>query len=198
MSFSESVKRQVLIDCRRHCVLCGKFCGTHIELHHIKQRAHGGEDTYENCIPLCLDCHADVGRYNDDHPKGTKYSEKELRQRRDLFYKEIKEGKHCTISEEVAEHFDEIQKILKGLFRVKQDAIGIPQECIGLLVSYDSLRNNVENCTPEQVDEIVRWLAKQGYVKTDIRKDHKGKIGGSIIITQSGIDFYEKCKNSFK
>ena len=33
-----------------------------MELHHIKQVAYGGEDTFENCIPLCFDCHADMGK----------------------------------------------------------------------------------------------------------------------------------------
>ena len=39
MGFPENVKLRALIACRRQCVLCGKFCGTHMELHHIKQ--HG-------------------------------------------------------------------------------------------------------------------------------------------------------------
>lgn len=48
--------------------------------------ADGGDDSAENCIPLCLDCHADVESYNAHHPKGRKYTEKELKGHRDKCY----------------------------------------------------------------------------------------------------------------
>jgi hypothetical protein len=61
-----------------------------MELHHIIQRAEDGEDTFENCIPLCLDCHADMRSYDHKHPKGTKYTPAELRRHRDNWYEKIK------------------------------------------------------------------------------------------------------------
>lgn len=86
MGFPPSVADEVLVKCGRHCCLCGKYAGLKMELHHIKQVADGGENTAENCIPLCLDCHAEVGSYNPHHPKGRKYTEKELKGHRDKFY----------------------------------------------------------------------------------------------------------------
>lgn len=86
MGFPQSVVDEVLIKCGRHCCLCGKYAGSKMELHHIKQVADGGEDTIDNCIPLCLDCHADVGSYNPRHPKGRKFTEKELKGHRDKYY----------------------------------------------------------------------------------------------------------------
>jgi hypothetical protein len=61
-----------------------------MELHHIKPRAQKGADSYDNCIPLCFDCHADVGSYNPKHPKGRKYSERELQAHRDKWYQKVK------------------------------------------------------------------------------------------------------------
>lgn len=58
-----------------------------MELHHIQQEADGGMPDFENCIPLCFDCHADVGHYNPRHPKGKKYSTGELKAHRDQWYK---------------------------------------------------------------------------------------------------------------
>ena len=86
MGFPQHVADEVLVKCRRHCCLCGKYAGFKIELHHIKQAADGGEDTADNCIPLCFDCHAEVGSYNTRHPKGKKFTEKELRGHRDKSY----------------------------------------------------------------------------------------------------------------
>lgn len=59
MGFPASVADDVLVRCNRHCCLCGKYVGQKIELHHIKQVADGGEDTADNCIPLCFNCHAE-------------------------------------------------------------------------------------------------------------------------------------------
>ena len=91
MGFSENVVDDVLVSCQRCCCLCHKFCGTRIELHHIKPKSKSGSDTFENCIPLCFDCHAEVGHYNPEHPKGRKFSEAELKKIRDNWYANVKE-----------------------------------------------------------------------------------------------------------
>jgi HNH endonuclease len=84
-----SFKEDALVACGRRCCLCHKFCGLKIELHHIDQKAEGGLDTYDNCIPLCLDCHADMRSYDHKHPKGTKYTPSELRRHRDGWYSKV-------------------------------------------------------------------------------------------------------------
>ena len=90
MAFPQTVKDEAMVACQRHCCLCHKLKGTKIECHHIVPEADGGPNTFENCIPVCLDCHVEVGTYNPKHPKGTKYSAKELKKRRDGWYEEIK------------------------------------------------------------------------------------------------------------
>lgn len=82
-----AVKDQALASCGRRCCICHKFCGGNIELHHIQAEADDGKSTLENCIPLCFNCHADVGHYNVRHPKGTKYRANELRIHRDEWFK---------------------------------------------------------------------------------------------------------------
>lgn len=89
MPFPNKVKEQAFISSGRHCVLCHKYCGIKIEAHHIKPHSKGGEDTLDNCIPLCFDCHCEVGSYNSEHPKGNKFSESELIAHRDNWYNRI-------------------------------------------------------------------------------------------------------------
>lgn len=86
MGFPINVADEVLVRCGRHCCLCGKYVGQKIELHHIKQVADGGDNSVDNCIPLCFDCHAEVKAYNNLHPKGRKFTEKELKGHRDKCY----------------------------------------------------------------------------------------------------------------
>lgn len=89
MPFPVAVADEVLLSCGRRCCICHKLCGTKIELHHIVPQVEGGPDTFENCIPLCFDCHAEVGHYNQKHPKGRRFSASELRQHRDAWYASV-------------------------------------------------------------------------------------------------------------
>ncbi|TAL17953.1 hypothetical protein EPN96_03480 [bacterium] len=89
MSFSPKVKEEVLAACGRHCCLCHKFCGIKVAVHHIKLESKGGDNSAENAIALCLDCHADMSSYDHQHPIGTKYSEAELRSHRDKWYDKV-------------------------------------------------------------------------------------------------------------
>ena len=92
MAFSEEIKNKAMIACGRCCCVCHKFCGNNMEVHHIKARAEGGQDIYENAIPLCFDCHAEVRQYDPKHPKGIKFTEKELIMHRDEWYRKVKQG----------------------------------------------------------------------------------------------------------
>ncbi len=92
MAFSEKIKIKAMIVCGRCCCVCHKFCGNNMEVHHIKARADGGQDIYENAIPLCFDCHAEVRQYDPKHPKGIKFTEEELIIHRDEWYDKVKQG----------------------------------------------------------------------------------------------------------
>ena len=87
MGFPTSVADEVLVRCGRHCCICGEFVGSKIELHHIIQVADGGDNSVDNCIPLCFNCHAEVKSYNPRHPKGRMYTPAELKGHRDKCYK---------------------------------------------------------------------------------------------------------------
>jgi hypothetical protein len=98
MGFSKQVTDDVLIACGRHCCVCHKFCGTKIELHHIIQVSDNGPNTFDNCIPLCFDCHADVKSYNPKHPKGKQFTDSELKRHRDNWYKKVNASKGVNSS----------------------------------------------------------------------------------------------------
>lgn len=89
MSFDANTKEQMFIESHRICCLCYKQCGTNIEAAHIVQ---GGGDEFDNGIPVCLDCHQEIGAYDDKHPKGNKFRPTELRTRRDFVYRLVQSG----------------------------------------------------------------------------------------------------------
>jgi len=90
MPFPPNVKENALVACGRCCSICHKFCGTKIEVHHIREESEGGDSTADNAISLCFDCHADMRSYDHKHPKGNKYSESELKRHRDNWYEKVK------------------------------------------------------------------------------------------------------------
>jgi len=70
---------KLLAACHRCCCVCHRFCGVKMEIDHIVPQADEGPDTYENAIPVCFECHAEIHSYNLDHPRGRKFQPAELR-----------------------------------------------------------------------------------------------------------------------
>lgn len=103
MAFSPPVREAALVASGRHCCLCHKFCGIKIELHHIVQQGEDGEDSFDNCMPLCFDCHADMRSYDHLHPKGTKYTPNELKRHRDNWYSKVSASPGSTYTDRSVE-----------------------------------------------------------------------------------------------
>lgn len=49
------------------CARCGRFSKS-AHLHHIQELIYGGENTPDNLIPLCSDCHHELDFYSKDYP----------------------------------------------------------------------------------------------------------------------------------
>lgn len=101
MGFPDSVSAEAMAASGRCCCICHRFCGPKMELHHIRQRVDGGEDTLDNCIPLCFDCHSDMGKADPKHPKGKRYSERELRLHRDKWYEKVKASPASSVDKAI-------------------------------------------------------------------------------------------------
>lgn len=118
MSFPNSIAVEALTACGRCCCICHKFCGTKIELHHIEQKAYGGDDSLDNCIPLCFDCHADMGKADPNHPRGKRYSTEELKRHRDNWYKKVNDGIYLANDNKTAVGKEDVElfQLICGFF----------------------------------------------------------------------------------
>ena len=81
--FSEDIKLKCLLWSARHCCVCDTRCGLDIQVAHIDPK---GRNDLDNAIPVCYRHHAQIGRYNNEHPLGNKYRIKELKTRREQIY----------------------------------------------------------------------------------------------------------------
>ncbi len=181
MGFPSNVAEKALLDCGRHCCICHKFCGFKIELHHIIQEANGGQNTYENCIPLCFDCHAEVKAYDPNHPKGRKYTETELQGHRNRWYEKVKNSHGITTNPEYVKIdqklFLEIQQILpskgtvwlirkhdyRGTFRLSehtQDLYKFWEQC--QTPEFEFIDVDIETLRLNLLDKINTFLGMLG------------------------------------
>ena len=174
MSFSPEIKEQALVACRRSCCICHLFRGIKIELHHIVHKSEGGADLFDNCIPLCFDCHGDMRSYDHSHPKGTKYSPSELKRHRDEWYKKVREmpiGHNSENTPELdAETVDEylysslVNAATEGLHLTSWD--GISDHAIRSIVP-TSFVDGVDAFT-EQVFKAI-WLGEKPKLEDAIK-----------------------------
>lgn len=158
MGFPISVREEALIKCKRHCVLCEKSKGIKVECHHIKPKAQGGEDTLDNCIPVCFDCHAEVGGYNTKHPKGNKYTESELKIRRDNFYNRVENGEFPTGNYMKNESDNSLKDCDKSLYEYIKNVFGSPN--LKYYLTEVDLGNDFNN-------EIFNPLSELYYLSND-------------------------------
>lgn len=93
----------MFVKCARHCCVCHKSTGLNIEIHHIKPQKDGGDDSFDNAIALCFDCHSDAGHYFAGHPKGSKLSPEELIKHRKYWFEIVETHNIRPPSEEVIE-----------------------------------------------------------------------------------------------
>ena len=98
MVFKREVEN-LLVICNRCCCICHRFCGIKIEIDHIHQKSESKGDSIENAIPLCFDCHAEVHMYNNDHPKGRRYSSEELKLYKDRWIKICESNSNPLVSD---------------------------------------------------------------------------------------------------
>jgi hypothetical protein len=57
-----------------------------MEIHHFVPRSEGGDDSEENGIPLCFDCHAEVHSYNPKQPMGRRIRPSELPKHKEQWF----------------------------------------------------------------------------------------------------------------
>ncbi len=121
MTWPARVREDVLVASGRRCALCTVFAGVRLELHHIQPESKGGTSTFENCIPLCFNCHADVGHYDPTHPRGNRYNGSELQRHRDRLYVQVSEGR--LLVEEPPPAPPQVNEVDRALFREIRDRL---------------------------------------------------------------------------
>jgi len=156
MSFPKDVVDKALVASGRCCCICHKFCGVRIETHHLRPISKGGDDSFENCIPLCFDCHAEVEHYNNQHPRGRKFSESELRKHRDVWLEKVEElNTHLPPPKDVPQVVQAVSG--KGNIVAGRDlSIHTDRVVRKTVVQTDPGGRHISNTTARKIQELVK------------------------------------------
>jgi hypothetical protein len=151
--FREDEKIKRLLWCDRHCCLCEQACGIDIVFAHIDPE--GGNDI-DNAIPTCYDCHSEIGKYNKEHPLGTKFKIKELKKHREQIYE--KYTRHLV---------PPIQNIISNYMNPYKPVLGKRQ--------YPDITFNITNMSdylPARLFTTLRGVLNGKRVKLGLSKGH--------------------------
>ncbi|SKB65997.1 HNH endonuclease [Lachnospiraceae bacterium] len=207
MSSWSKVKEEVLVACKRYCCYCERYKGINIEVHHIVQRTDGGEDSFDNAIPLCFDCHSMIGSYNPKHPKGNKFSSGELKQIRDAFYVKVQDlPRYETYSEHDKNLIDEFKKSFTKYieycidtdFSAEPVNMYLADELSNLIRYWHKKKNTFESvCVENTKVEILRALSDLCNYLTPVYFHDVGY--GRILFNSSSLEDgvrIEKLRNA--
>ena len=196
MSFPKSVEVAALAACQRCCCICHKFCGLKMELHHIKQKADGGEDTFENCIPLCFDCHADMGKADPRHPKGKHYTAEELIQHRDNWYEKVSVTKNELHQKGIHPGFTEVSKQLSPdeikLLKYMKSHVIVPTISIRIPIGASGYGKVIDDFT-----DIPEFVGCENTANSELYFNNMIRLG-LLEKHYSGIDFSDKERERLK
>jgi len=183
--FNKRDKIKILLWCDRHCCLCRRACGTDIEIAHIDSK--GGNDI-DNAIPLCYECHSKIGKYNREHPRGSKYRPEELKARREQIYEEYTRHLVPPIHFEITQSVRNDPKVLR-----KFPNVGFNLSHLG-----DSLpvRVKVEAKTIFDGRELGLIEVKHGYYsgKAEWNLNPRTMIFGHFYVPKECVESTEDLK----
>ncbi len=83
-----------------------------MELAHIKQRADSHDDNIDNAIPVCFECHAEIGLYDPRHPRGRRFNFDELRLHREQWLRICGEHPEVLLDGPVVSEAGTIERLI--------------------------------------------------------------------------------------
>jgi hypothetical protein len=205
----QRVKEQVLLQSKRYCCFCLKYKGRDIEVHHIIPKAKGGADTFDNAIPLCFDCHSEIGSYNPEHPKGNKYTYGELKKIRDDNYdtivnlprnpKTISSNDEKLLEEFKTDYTDILEYCIETDFTSELVCMSLSEKIYYLnSEKWSKKRFNFEDNHLEEIKiEILNTLDDlRKYVSPEYLRLHEPS--GKLIFKNQSWEEGERLRNDFR
>jgi len=181
----------LLAKCHRRCCICHRFCGTKIETDHIVPREQSQDNSIENAIPLCFECHAEIHSYNDKHPRGRKFRPEELRQHRDQWLTICAEKPEAMLSAAWDGDVGPLQALMDELEFNRMVIEGSPEKNRGALFQQTQFMRAVhegmiaillEKLKTSILEAYVSMSRANQHILAEVNQDVKMQFQGSAAI----------------
>ncbi|MCP4599993.1 MAG: HNH endonuclease [Proteobacteria bacterium] len=132
---------RIMVASRQTCNLCWKQ-KEYLQIHHVVSVAHGGDNSEDNLILLCPNCHASV---HSKHDNTRNYTTGTLKLFRETWFELVR--KHPILPEGVVQLENDIQIISEVLKNADRRVLYWPLRWMslnGLLKSFSSLQNAIQ------------------------------------------------------
>jgi len=144
MSFEREEVSKLLANCHRRCCICHRFCGFKMETDHIIPIAKGGKDEIDNAIPVCFECHAEIHSYNNEHPRGRKFTSEELRFHREQWLDICDKHPEIFVGKMTSSEMGPLQALVSELEFNAEVAKRINSNELGALFMTDQFQRSIE------------------------------------------------------
>jgi len=168
MAFSQDKVAELLARCHRRCCICHKFAGVKMETAHIEP----DNDDIENAIPVCFECHAEIGLYNPRHPKGRRFSANELRKHRKQWL-DICENKPEILLDPIrAPNPGSLERLLNELEFNERVAQELDANKLGCLFETGQFERALADGTLTWLDDRVVQQIQAAYIRMKSANTH--------------------------
>ncbi len=162
-----------------------------MQIHHIVPEAANGDGSYDNGIPVCLDCHAEIESRSN---MGRRFSPPELRQHRDEWFRTVAERPEVLLrAAQVQSETGPLEALLAELDFNRVAVSGNPNEGFPPLVTSQferAIATNAFTALPPTVRAVVQriyvLIHRVNYHFTEMAgMERTGGSGGAFAATQN-------------
>jgi hypothetical protein len=153
----------------------------------MQPRYDDGDDSIDNAIPLCFECHAEVHAYNPNHPRGRKFQPSELRKHKEQWLALCKERPEILVAPmrpadvgPLQSLIDELGYNLVALSTVDEQASlfgEAPVIHVGAPFVDEQFRRAISAGALSVIDEELRELIMSAYAHMAIVNRHQNWTG---------------------
>ena len=198
--FKEADRRRMLLWCDRHCCLCGIQCGGNIEIHHVDGK-HSNNNP-DNGMPVCFNCHGTITAYGKSS-KGSRFSVKELKERRNQIYDKYTSHLVSPILFEITrdpfntKNPKNMLNLPKASFKITNTGNAFPVRAEVIFTLYLHNRKiKAFNSKPDYYNGQTRWRLNPGITHM-VYPPFPQKVANSkkefkIKVEVTAIDIYER------
>lgn len=161
----QEIVDRMMVKCGRCCCICRQFKPTKLQVHHIIERAKGGDNNEDNLIVTCLSCHTDI---HTKVPFARRFSVDEQKGHRNEVVRLVNDGTLPGVVNEsfaigrpaISVHFfDQRTQSISGSLELAAERCHFPNQIPDFCEAGSHLRSHIESVNSGYYRELAAYEA---------------------------------------